>query len=57
MQQPIRGFEFNIDTGKVKPICVKPPRYGPHKQRVITLLIEQLQEKGIVETTDHGDRR
>jgi hypothetical protein len=52
MQRPIRGFEFNIDTGKVKPICVKPPRYGPHEQRVITLLVEQLQEKGIVEDDD-----
>jgi hypothetical protein len=42
MQRPIRGFEFNIDTGTVTPICVKPPRYGPHKHRVITLLIDQL---------------
>jgi hypothetical protein len=52
MQRPIRGFEFNIDTGKVKPICAKPPRYGPHEQRVITLLIDQLQDKGNVEDDD-----
>jgi hypothetical protein len=52
MQRPIRGFEFNIDIGKVKPICVKLPRYGLHEQRVITLLVKQLKEKGIVEDDD-----
>jgi hypothetical protein len=25
MQKPIRGFEFNIDTGAIVPICCKPP--------------------------------
>jgi hypothetical protein len=28
MKRPILGFEFNIDTGKSKPICCKQPRYG-----------------------------
>jgi hypothetical protein len=34
MQRPIRGFEFNIDTGKTKPIFCKPPQYG-HHERII----------------------
>ena len=49
MQKPIRGFEFNIDTGAVVPLCCKPPRYGPHEERVIRVLVEKLETKGIVE--------
>jgi hypothetical protein len=33
----------------VKVICIKPPRDQPHEQRVITILIEQLEEKVNVE--------
>ncbi len=53
MQNHIRGFQFNIDTGQVKPICCKQPQYGPHENRVITALAEQLEKKGIIED-DHG---
>jgi hypothetical protein len=53
MQNHIRGFQFNIDTGQVKPICCKQPQCGPHKNRVITVLAEQLEKKGIIED-DHG---
>jgi hypothetical protein len=49
MQNHIRGFEFNIDTGKVKPICCKQPQYGPHESRVIVALVEKLEKKGIIE--------
>ena len=52
MQNHIRGFEFNIDTGKVKPICCKHPQYGPHESRVITVLVEQLEKKNIIEDDD-----
>jgi hypothetical protein len=52
MQNPIRGFEFNIDTGKAVPLCCKPPRYGPHEQRVIDKLATQLETKGIIEDDD-----
>jgi hypothetical protein len=49
MQNHIRGFEFNIDTGTVKPICCKQPVYGPHESRVIIALVEKLEKKDIVE--------
>jgi hypothetical protein len=52
MQKPIRGFEFNIDTGTVKPICCKPPQYGHHERRVILTLVEQLEKKNIIEDDD-----
>jgi hypothetical protein len=49
MQKHIQGFEFNIVTGKVEPICCKPTHYGPHEGRVITALVEKLKKKGIIE--------
>jgi hypothetical protein len=49
MQRPIRGFEFNIDTGSVVPLCCKVPRYGPHEDRVIRVLVEKLEKKNIIE--------
>ena len=33
--RPIRGFSFQIDTGRHSPICCKPPRYGPHDFEVM----------------------
>ena len=53
MKDSILGFEFNIDTGKSKPICCKQPRYGPHEARVMQKLVDQLEEKGLIED-DHG---
>ena len=53
MQNHIRGFEFNIDTGKCKPICCKQPQDGPHKSWVILVLVEKLERKGIIED-DNG---
>jgi hypothetical protein len=32
MQRSIRGFEFQIDTGQVKPITCKVPVYGEHEE-------------------------
>jgi hypothetical protein len=45
MQNHIRGFQFNIDVGKVKPICCKQPQHRPHKSRVVAALADQLQKK------------
>jgi hypothetical protein len=49
MQKHVRGFEFNIDTGKVKPICCKQPQRRPHKSRVIMALVRKLKKKGTIE--------
>mmetsp|Transcript_357 Transcript_357/g.524 ORF Transcript_357/g.524 Transcript_357/m.524 type:complete len:620 (-) Transcript_357:114-1973(-) len=49
MQKPILGYEFNIDTGTIQPVCCKQPRYGPHESRVMTKLVTQLESKGLVE--------
>ena len=49
MQRPIRGFEFNIDTGAITPISCKPPRYGAHEARVIKDLVKILENKNLVE--------
>ena len=48
----IRGAQFHVDTGEVPPICVKPPRYGPHESRIINDLITKLEKNGIIEDDD-----
>jgi hypothetical protein len=52
LKKPIRGYEFNIDTGTSKPICCKIPRYGPHETRVINQIVEGLQANGVIEDDD-----
>lgn len=49
MKRHILGYEFNIDTATVQPICCKQPRYGPHETRVITQLANALEAKGLIE--------
>jgi hypothetical protein len=49
MQTAIRGYEFIIDTGTHEPVYCKPPRYGPHKSRVIPELVDELENKDITE--------
>ena len=49
LRNPIRGFEFQVDTGDSKPVCCKPPRYGKHKSAVMRRLVKKLEENGIVE--------
>ncbi len=49
LQNPIRGFQFSIDTGEREPVCCKPPRYGPHEARIIDKLSNQLDKMGITE--------
>ena len=52
VRNPIRGACFHVDTGEVAPVCVKPPRYGPHETRVINDLVEKLERNGIIEDDD-----
>ena len=52
MKKPIRGFQFNVDTGQVKPISCKPPRYGKHESRIITILAAKLEANGLIEDDD-----
>jgi hypothetical protein len=52
MQDHVRDFKFNVDTGKVKPICGKQPQYRPHESRVINMLVARLEGKVIIE--DNG---
>ena len=49
LKQPIRGFQFTIDTGGSKPVCCKLPRYGPHESRIITKMTEGLESNDLVE--------
>ena len=53
MKKSIRGYEFNIDTGDAKPITCKTPNFGPHEERVIILLVKQLDDKDLIED-DYG---
>ena len=48
----IRGALFHVDTGEIKPVCCKPPRYGPHETRVINDLVSKLEKNGLVEDDD-----
>jgi hypothetical protein len=52
VRKHIRGFQFHVDTGEVAPVCVKPPRYGPHESRVINELIDKLEANDIIEDDD-----
>ena len=55
MQNHITGFEFNLDTGTVKPICCRQPVYVLHESRVITaVVLETLEKKNIVEDDNKG---
>ena len=45
----ILGYEFSIDTGAHKPVCCKPPRYGPHESVVMRQLLDALEEKKVIE--------
>ena len=49
MQKPILGYEFNIDTSTTQPVCCTQPRYGPHESRVMSKLVQQLEQKGLIE--------
>ena len=53
MSSPIRGHQFNIDTGECKPIRCRVPRFGTHEAMHFTRLADILEKKGIVE----GDYR
>ena len=48
----IRGVQFHVDTGETTPICVRPPRYGPHETRVINDLVAKLEANGIDKILD-----
>ena len=52
LRKPIRGFEFQVDTGDSKPVCCKPPRYGKHESAVMRRLVKKLEENGIIEDDD-----
>ena len=52
VRKHIRGALFHVDTGEVKPVCCKPPRYGPHESRVIDELVSKLEKNGLVEDDD-----
>ena len=49
LRHPVRGFVCRIDTGDVKPVCCKPPRYGPHESKVMMKLVNGLLDNGLVE--------
>ena len=49
MKRHILGWIFNVNTGTIKPVCCKQPRYGPHESRVMIKLVNSLQDKGLIE--------
>ena len=49
LRKPIRGFEFQVDTGTSKPVCCKVPRYGKNEAKVMRELIKKLDDNGIIE--------
>jgi len=48
----IRGFVFRVNTGDAKPICCRPPRYGPHESKVMETLVGKLEDNGLIEDND-----
>ena len=53
LRREIRGFEFELDTGNRKPICVPLPRYGQNEREIMRKLLSKLEDDGIIED-DHG---
>jgi hypothetical protein len=49
MHRPIRGSEFHIETGPVKPICISQPHYGLHEAWIIDLQVAALEANSLVE--------
>ena len=52
MKHPIRNFVANIDTGTCKPVCCKPPHYGPHETKIMEQLVDGLERNGLIEDDD-----
>ena len=52
LRRNIRGFQCRVDTGATKPICCKPPRYGPHEAHIMIKLVTRLEDNGMVEDDD-----
>ena len=52
MKRPIQGFTFQIDAGDMEPVCCKDHYYGPHETKVINKLVNQLEEKGLIENDE-----
>ena len=52
MKRPIRNFVANIDTGTCKPVCCKPPHYGPHETKIMEQLVDGLERNGLIEDDD-----
>jgi hypothetical protein len=52
LRHPIRGFQFHVETGEVKPVCCKPPRYGHHEAEVLRKLCNKLKANDMVEHDD-----
>ena len=46
LRNPIKGFQFVVDTGETKPICCRIPRYGMHEAPVIKKICEGLKHNG-----------
>jgi hypothetical protein len=52
LRNSIRGYQFNIDTGNVKPICCKTPSYGPYEKVIIQKMVTSLDQNGLTEPDD-----
>ena len=48
-RRTILGYEFTIDTGASKPICVKRPNYGPYESAIIMQQILSLEKNNWIE--------
>jgi len=48
-RRTILGYEFAIDTGASKPICVKRPNYGPYESAIIMQQILSLEKNDWIE--------
>ena len=52
LRRPIQGFIFQIDTRDAEPVCCKHHHYGSHETKVINKLVDQLEEKKLIEVDE-----
>lgn len=53
-RRPVLGYEFAIDTGKSKPVSVRPPDYGPRESVLMLDQLEVLKHNNWVWEFPHG---
>lgn len=48
VRRPAFGVQFDIDTGKAQPVCVRQPNYGMHEKKIMLEQLDALRHNGMI---------